>query len=234
MDAYWMEDGEVTQQLYELVMGTNPSHFQGPSKPPASGEIQERRPVENVSWFDAIAFCNELTRCCYSLGEAQCVYTYNGHTYTVEDAQDKKEPVMDMNKKGFRLPTEAEWEWAAQSGPKWQSWAGTSFPDEVVTCAWYDKNSYGLTHHVGRLKKNLFGLFDMSGNVWEWCWDWYTSTTPAGGTDPVGPPSGTERSTRGASYAGDHRWSRCAYRYLQEPDENNKNTGFRIVCRYEF
>ena len=239
LTAYRIGTTEVTQELYELVMAHNPSCFQGSSHPPYSGESQEKRPVEQVSWFDAIAFCNELTRCCYSLGEAQCVYTYNGHTYTVQDAQDKKVPDMDMSKKGFRLPTEAEWEWAAQSGPKWQSWAGTSFPDEVVTCAWYDKNSYGLTHHVGRLKKNLFGLFDMSGNVWEWCWDWYSDPLPESSTDPTGSTSGPGRIVRGGSYAQhivkhDPEGCRCAYRNCYEPADVRKFIGFRIVCRYEF
>lgn len=102
LTAYRIGTTEVTQELYELVMAHNPSYFQGSSHPSASGESQEKRPVEQVSWFDAIAFCNELTRCCYSLGEAQCVYTYNGHTYTVEDAQAHNVPVMDMRKK--RLP----------------------------------------------------------------------------------------------------------------------------------
>ena len=237
LTAYQIGTTEVTQELYELVMANNPSHFQGSSHPPASGEWQEKRPVEQVSWFDAIAFCNELTRCCYSLGEAQCVYTYNGHTYTVEDAQDKKVPVMDMSKKGFRLPTEAEWEWAAQGGTARQKWAGTNDENKLKEYAWYGTNSGKKTHQVRSLKKSPFGLFDMSGNVWEWCWDWYSYPLPDSSTDPTGPSSAHNRIIRGGSYFNNFNsdiMCYCYFRYVQEPAEKKPITGFRIVCRYEF
>ena len=233
LTAYRIGESEVTQELWQAVMGNNPSEFK--SRPDGS-EVQEKRPVESVNWYECIAFCNELTKQA-GLGESQCVYSVEGHIYGTADAVARKVPEMDMNKKGFRLPTEAEWEWAAKGG-KDDKWAGTNDKNKLKEYAWYKDDDGGdandKTHEVKKKQANGYGLYDMSGNVWEWCWDLHTYTTPTGGQDPTGAASssyGSPRVTRGGSWILYARLCVVGFRSNVFPDNSYDNLGFRLVCR---
>ena len=188
----------LTQGEYEAVIGENPSRFKGPG-----------RPVENVSWLDAVRFCNELSRAT-GLDEAYVV-----------DGDEVRWKGWASN--GYRLPTEAEWEYACRAGSTAERYG------VLEDIAWYDKNSGGETHPVRRKKPNAWGLYDTLGNVWEWCWDWYGEYPKGGCKDPVGPASGSARVRRGGSWGRGAGGARAAYRFRWNPDYRYGNHGLRLA-----
>ena len=229
IQPFVMGQYEVTQQLYSAVMGSNPSKF---TSDVAAEETQELRPVENVSWYDAVVFCNELTK--KVLDDGDCVYYSDAGltaVYTTGDGTDGKTPYMDISKSGYRLPTEAEWELAARGGnPKADAWKYTYAGSSTIGgVAWYSGNNSSKTHEVGTKAANDLNLYDMSGNVWEWCWDWWASSiteaTPSGGAD-----SGAYRVRRGGGWSNGTGNCTVSYRLdCDFPDSRWTFLGFRLV-----
>ena len=232
LSAYLIGETEVTQELWRAVMSNNPSYFQGIAQLPETGEAQGKRPVEQVNWYQAIAFCNKLSKAC----NLEPCYTVTGVDFDTltfsaiptSNNSNWDNAVCNWDKNGFRLPTEAEWEWAAKGGKDYK-WSGTNVESELETYAWY---SGGITHEVKKKQPNGYGLYDMSGNVWEWCWDWYEDSTPAGGQDPAGPAaSGSKRVRRGGSWYDAADDCVVGGRSNKSPGGCGGSLGFRLACR---
>ena len=196
---------EVTQGLYESIMAENQSSF-------AYGDDF---PVEMVSWFDAVRFANALSRIeereeCYSI---------------VEEETGTAVTWLGFDCKGWRLPTEAEWEYAARGNENF-IYAGADNLDDI---AWYGNNSENQTQKVGQKDPNAFGLYDMNGNVWEWVWDWYADYTSEDQSDPIGPSAGDNRIYRGGGWFFDASYVRVSNRFSNEPSFTGYNIGIRLA-----
>ncbi len=239
LSAYLIGETEVTQELWQAVMGNKPSYFDGSSgKEPAAEEIQGKRPVEKVNWYHAIAFCNKLSiklglEPCYTVKVGGTPVDFTTLTFDqipTTGNTDWKKAELDMNKKGFRLPTMSEWEWAAKGGTNYK-WAGTNTETELKKYAWYSLNSESKTHEVKKRSPNGYGLYDMSGNVFEWCWDWYGNLPDSTEPDYAGPGEGMNRIYSGGSFSTPAFRCVVGGRFNKSPFITQGDIGFRLVCR---
>jgi len=223
LNAFKMGKYEVTHAQYLEVMGTNPSYF---NSAPEAGETQSKRPVECVTWFDAIEFCNKL-----SVKEGLTpVYTITGRTPATGYPIEAATVTATWENNGYRLPTEAQWEYACRAGST-TDWTFGNDQNQLTNYAWYYANSNDKTHQVGKKTANAWGLYDMHGNVFEWCWDWFgwSYYGESGNTNnPVGPSSGTHRVARGGDYRNSTVHTRSASRSYLYPVVCG-SIGFRVV-----
>ena len=211
LNTFEISKFEVT--VWEWKQFIKANKMKMPEKP--TWGWQDNYPINGVTWNEAIAYCNWLSK----KEKLQPVYTKKGPNF-----------VCNFKANGYRLPTEAEWEFAAKGGASSKSfkYSGSNNLDDV---AWHKGNSKGTPHTVGTKLPNELGVYDMSGNVWEWCWDWYNKDfyKLEKGDNPKGPEMGERRSVRGGSWDSHPNYVRPANRISTEPNKTHEFYGFRVA-----
>ncbi len=211
---------EVTQEQWVQLMGFNPSTF----------NTCLRCPVENVDWYEAVEFCNKLSE------QAGLMPYYTIDKKTKDPGNKKKKDIkkytirLNANANGYRLPTEIEWEYAAKGGLDTTTFV-YSGDNDLNKVGWYKNNSNFQTHLVGQKQANKLGIHDMSGNVWEWCWDWFDKDyyKSRSTNHQTGPTEGTQRVIRGGSWFILADGANVNYRDGTVPYRHVASVGFRVV-----
>ncbi len=231
----YVSDHEVTRGEYKALMGTDPSKADAYDKDGnyLKGDNALNNPVNNVNWYNAIVYCNKLS---IKEGLTPC-YTISGSTdpdnwgsvptssNSASSNSTWNAATCDFEASGYRLPTEAEWEWLARGGENYK-YAGS---DTVGEVAWYTLNTNDTgTRDVKTKAANGYGLYDMSGNLYEWCWDWYGDESISSSTGACGASSGYVRVRRGGCWFGSSRGCEVANRNF-DPTNRYQYYGFRVV-----
>ena len=235
--GFYMGKYPVTQTQYQAVMGANPSIFTTSS----GGDNPANRPAECVRWYDALVFCNKLS----ILEGMTPVYRISGSTNpsdwgSVPTSSNSTWDAVQIvaGSTGYRLPTEAQWEYACRAEiTSAFNWGTTNINDSLANydASIVDANNtvagtyLERTTEVGRYAPNAWGLYDMHGNVWEWCWDWYGDYASGTQTDPAGTVSGSNRVRRGGSWDSYGQYLRSACRGYRGPYYQSGLIGFRLV-----
>jgi formylglycine-generating enzyme required for sulfatase activity len=216
--SFYMGKYEVTQREWREIMGTTLRQQRDMADRSFLVGEGDNYPMYYVNWYEAVEFCNKL-----SIKEG-LTPAYRGSGDNI---------ICDWNANGYRLPTEAEWEYAAKGGIKDLLTATYSGSNSAGSVAWYGGNGEGNsrrnTHPVGTKAANSLGIYDMSGNVYEWCWDRYENYSSGSQPDPRGPSSGVGRVIRGGSWYSSAALVRSAYRGSYTPSNRDSEIGFRLV-----